>query len=129
MTPIKKLSAKEVVRDVLIIFALSAIAGFYTSLAMPGKYGTPEHSSMVALLSLVLSTVGFTIVACLSPNNRWRQLVFVVVLTWLLGGLVNIPFFGLSFLNWLKGAVHVVITAVIGGAFSYVIKGARPSPT
>jgi hypothetical protein len=94
---------------------------------MPGKYGTPEHGSTVLLLSLVLTTVGFTIVAFLSPDSRWRQLLIVGVLTWLLGGVVNISFFGISFINWLKTVIYIVSPLVIGGAFSYVIKGSQPT--
>ena len=127
MTAMKKLAVKAIARDVVIIVALSGIAGFYTSLAMPGKYGTPEHASTVLLLSLVLMTVGFVIVACLSPDNRWLQLILVGVLTWLLGGLINIPFFGLSYLNWIKGIIHIATPMAVGGAFSYVFKRSQPT--
>ena len=74
------LSFKAVARDVLILAALTGIAGFYVSLAMPGKLGTPEHQSMSGLLTLVLVTVGFVIVAARSSGNRWLHIAVVVVL-------------------------------------------------
>jgi hypothetical protein len=89
------LSAKAIGRDPFIVVALSVVAGFYTSLAMPGKLGTAEYASASSLLTLVLVTVGFTIVACFSPNNRWLQLLIVGGLTWFLGGIFNILVYGL----------------------------------
>jgi hypothetical protein len=127
MIGVKDLSGKAVARDVLIIVALTAIAGFFTSLAMPGKLGTTEYASIVYLLSLVFSTIGFTIIACFSPNNRWRQLFIVGVLTWIVGGIINIPFFGLSFIGWLKEIVFFVVTVSIGGAFSYLFTTSKSS--
>jgi len=64
-------------------------------------------------------------IACFSSNNRWRQLLVVGVLTWFLGGMINIPLFGLSLTNWLKSIFYFVPTISIGGAFSYLFKPSR----
>jgi hypothetical protein len=85
---------------------------------MPGKLGTAEFASASSLLTLVLLTVGFTIVACCSPNNRWLQLLIVGGLTWFLGGIFNILVFGLSPENWLKQIAHFAVMVAVGGGFS-----------
>jgi hypothetical protein len=114
------LSVRAVARDLLIIVALSGIAGLYTSLAMPGKLGTSEYASLSSALSLVLTTAGFALIGCRAPERRWAQLLLVGLLAWMVG-LINIPLFGITFVSWAKTSVHISTVLLIGGAFSYLL--------
>jgi hypothetical protein len=127
-TTLKTFSARTIGRDVCIICALSLIAGLFASLATPEKFGTPDYLAVVMLLSLPLSAAGFTVVGCLSPNNRWRQIVFVGVSAWLLTGIGYIGVFSISALDWFGGGGgYIAVPAAVGGALSYLIKGSKPT--
>jgi hypothetical protein len=119
----KDLSVKTIVRDFIIIMGLTGIAGLYTSLAMPGKLGTIEHASTARLLTLLLVTMGFTIIACLSPKVRWRQLLIVTALACIVDALYNLLLLTSPSRIFFQNTVHFVITMLVGGVFSYVFTG------
>jgi hypothetical protein len=109
-------------RDFVVIIGLTAVAGLYTSLAMPGKLGTVEHASTSRVLTLLLITVGFTTIACLSPKVRWRQLLIIASLACILDAFYNLLLLGNSPTVFFQNTVHFAITMLIGGVFSYVFK-------
>ena len=120
---VKNLSAKAVARDFVIILMLNIIAtGLYT-IVMWGKEGTREYVLAAAFSLVVLQTIGFTMVAYLSHENRWKQ-VFTVVVLWGIVGVANLLFFhhGYGSSEWFRPFVISVLAAVLGGALSYTFK-------
>src|SRR5262245_4443768 len=102
----KDLDAKIIMRDFIIILGLTGVAGLYTSLAMPGTFGTIEHAGITRLLTLLLTTTGFTVIACLSPSVRWLQLVTVLILFWMFDGIYNLLLAGNPVKGWLINGFH-----------------------
>jgi hypothetical protein len=122
---IKNLKTKAVARDVFIIALLTFAAGFLTDVMMSGRERTPEYAGAMALWLLALQTFGFTILACLSHENRWKQLFAVVVVVGILGVMKVLFLDDRRLRTWLPTFLIVVLTAIVGGALSYTFKRER----
>jgi len=118
-----------VVRDVSIIFILTFLGGLVVRIASGGLRQAPEQVQLATAASnFFFGIVGFTIAGCLASANRWRHLRAVAVGAWF-AGLVNVAFFGVSFLRWLGGILVILVIMSVGGAISFVFKrDSRPSP-
>lgn len=111
-----------VVRDVVIVFSLTAIGGFVVGLAA-GKVDMSSGGGVLGLAAsnILLGSVGFVIVGCLAKGNRWRHLACVGVGVWL-SGLVNVMLGIISFSQWFFGAFFVALIMGGGGGLSFAFK-------
>ena len=108
-----------ILRDIVIIVALTFIGGFVIGLA-----AAPTSSRgmlAIAASNLLLGTVGFVISGCLAVGSRWRHLAYVGLGVWL-AGLMNVLLFGFSIAQWFFGIIGVALMMGLGGAISYVFK-------
>lgn len=108
-----------VIRDVLIITALTFIGGFIAGLAAPPN----SHTLLFGIVAsnLLLGTLGFIISGCLTPHNRWRHLVCVAIGAWLVG-IINVLYFGFSVGFWIGGIIVIAAMMGIGGALSFAFR-------
>src|SRR5438046_1609746 len=107
-----------ILRDVLIVVALTFIGGFVIGLAEPSS---SRRMLAIAASNVLFGTVGFAISGCLAVGNRWLHLAYVGLGAWLVG-LMNVLFFGLSIVQWLFSIFGVGLMMGVGGAISYVFK-------
>jgi len=119
ISPVTPLQWRSALRDVLVIFALSAIGGLIAGIAA-GDIGTARFVLAAGVSNLLLCTVGFTISGCLVAHNRWRHLFHVAAGVWLVSAF-NM-FFGLSFLQWLLSSIFIGILMALGGGLSTLFK-------
>jgi hypothetical protein len=111
-----------IIRDVVIVWVLTAMGGFVAGVATGGPQQDAQRFLLAVTLSnLLLGTVGFTIAGCLAPPGRWRHLAFVALGAWLTS-LVNVLFFGVTIPQWISAAIFTAIIMGIGGGISYVFK-------
>ena len=111
-----------IIRDVIILWVLTGIGGFAAGLATGGPQRDAQQFIIaVAASNLLLGTVGFTVVGCLAPPNRWRHLAFVALGVWITS-LINVVFFGVGLAQWIGSAIFMAIVMGIGGAISYLFK-------
>ena len=115
---------KAVVRDVVIIWLLTAIGGFIigVTIAMTGR-------STVAMLAVGLSniffgTIGFCISGCMIKDKRWNHLVIVAIFVWLTS-IINIFLGFASLIQWLSSIIAIFIMTALGGGLSYIFR--KPS--
>ena len=114
-----------ILRDIVIIVALTFIGGFVIGLAVAPT--SSRGMLAIAASNLLLGTVGFVISGCLAVRNRWRHLPYVGLGVWL-AGLMNVLFFGFGIVQWFFSIIAVALMMGIGGAISYVFKReANPS--
>ena len=111
-----------IIRDVVIVWVLTAMGGFVAGVATGG----PERDVQLYLLAIMASnllfgTIAFTIAGCLAPPGRWRHLSFVALGVWLTS-LVNVVFFAVTIPQWIGGAIFTAILMGLGGAISYAFK-------
>ena len=119
ISPVTPLQWRSALRDVLVIFALSAIGGLIAGIAA-GDIGTPRFVLAAGVSNLLLCTVGFTISGCLVAHNRWRHLFHVAAGVWLVNA-CNM-FFGVSFLQWLLSSIFIGILMALGGGLAKLFK-------
>ncbi len=112
-----------IIRDVVIVWVLTAMGGFVLGIAEGGSSRDAQRSMLaLAASNFLLGTVGFTIAGCLAPPRRWRHLGFVAVGVWF-ASLINVVFFRVSIPEWIGGgAILMPIIMGLGGAISYVFK-------
>jgi len=111
-----------IIRDVVIVWVLTAMGGFVAGLATGGPPRDAQRFMLAVMVSnFLLGTVAFTIAGCLAPPGRWRHLSFVALGAWVTS-LINVVFFGVSIPQWIGGAIFIAIIMSIGGAISYVFK-------
>jgi len=111
-----------ILRDVAIVFALTAIGGFIAGVATGGPQHNPQRFTMaLAASNLLLGTIGFTIAGCLAPKPRWNHLAYVALGTWL-AGLINVLFFHVKLTQWMTSGFFVLVIMGVGGGLSYVFK-------
>jgi hypothetical protein len=112
----------SVIRDVIIVWVLTAAGGFVVGFAA-GVLQLKPPLAMLALIAsnFLLGTVAFTIVGCLAPLSRWRHLGFVALGAWFTS-LINVVFFGVTIPQWVAGAIFMAIIMGIGGSLSYLFK-------
>jgi hypothetical protein len=111
-----------IIRDIIIVWVLTAVGGFVIGVVTSGLQLDVQKAMLALMVSnLVLGTVAFTIAGCLAPPNRWRHLGFVAFGAWFTS-LINVVFFGGSISQWIGGAIFTAIIMGIGGAISHVFK-------
>jgi hypothetical protein len=108
-----------IIRDVVIIVALTAIGGFVIGLT--GALTSQRGMLAIMASNLLLGTVGFVISGCLARGNRWRHLAYVAVGVWLFG-LINVLFFGFGIVQWFFSSIAVGLMMGLGGAVSYAFR-------
>lgn len=120
-----------IVRDVLIVWLLTGIGGFIVGITATVLTGglpkhTPAYFFAVAASNFLLGAVAFTIVGCLTPTPRWRQLTTVAAVAWLTS-LINVVWFGITMSQWIHGIIFMAVIMGIGGGLSYLFKGTGKS--
>jgi len=111
-----------IIRDIVIVWALTAMGGFVAGVATGGPQRDPQRFVLaLAASNFLLGTVAFTIVGCLAPPDRWRHLGFVAIGAWFTS-IINVLFFGISLPQWIFAAIFIGIIMGFGGAISYVFK-------
>jgi len=108
-----------ILRDIVIIVALTFIGGFVIGLA-----AAPTSSRgmlAIAASNLLLGTVGFVISGCLAVGSRWHHLAYVGLGVWV-AGLLNVLLFGFGIVQWFFSVIAVVLMMGLGGAISYAFK-------
>ena len=108
-----------IIRDVVIVWVLTAIGGFLVGLASRATGGS--MSGVLVVSNLLLGTVAFTIVGCLAPPPRWRHLGYVALGTWLTS-IINVLFFHVAIPHWIASAFFIAIIMSIGGGISFLLK-------
>ena len=108
----------SVLRDVIIIFALSSIGGVIMHFANKGQVQDPAQIMMtVAVSNTLLCTVGFIISGCLATGNRWLHLAYVALGAWA-ASIINVLLFGFGVEQWMLGAFWMAIMMGMGGGLS-----------
>ena len=114
--------AGPIIRDVVIVWILTAMGGFVAGIATGGPQRDAQRFMLTLMVSnLLLGTVAFTIAGCLAPRDRWSHLGFVALGAWLTS-LLNVVFFGVTIPQWIGGAIFMAIIMGVGGAISYAFK-------
>ena len=112
----------SIIRDVVIVWVLTAMGGFVAGMATGGPQQDPNRFLIaVAISNLLLGTVAFTIAGCLAPGRRWIHLCLVALGAWLTS-LINVIFFGVTLPQWISGAFFLAIIMGVGGGLSYLFK-------
>ncbi len=111
-----------VLRDVAIIYVLTAVGGFVVGIAASLIHFAPTLA--IALSNLVFGTIGFIISGYLVKGKRWPHLAWVGVGVWL-SGLINVFIFGFTIVQWLFGIIAVAIMMSLGGGLSYFFRNER----
>jgi hypothetical protein len=115
-----------ILRDIVIIVALTFIGGFVIGLAADPT--STRGMLAIAASNLLLGTVGFVISGCLAVGSRRRHLAFVGLGVWI-AGLMNVLLFGFGFIQWFLGFFAVALMMGVGGAISYLFKSVRRDAT
>lgn len=111
---------RAVIRDVLIIFALTFLGGFVAGFATALAGSAIEFNIMaIAVSNVIFMVVGFTISGALAKENRFKHLLHVAIGVWL-SSLINVAFFGTTLANWVFSIAFVIIAMGIGGALSFL---------
>lgn len=118
-TPSAEVRLGPVLRDVAIVYVLTAIGGFVVGLA--GHRGDPAYIFSIAVSNLLLGTVGFTISGFLATGDRWRHLGYVALGAWG-ASFVNVLFFGVTVGYWGVGAFVIALMMGAGGGLSFLFK-------
>ena len=120
--PEQRVRFGPIVRDVIIVWVLTAMGGFVAGVATGGPQRDAQRFMAAVMVSnLLLGTVAFTIAGCLAPPGRWRHLAFVALGSWLTS-LINVVFFGVTIAQWIGGVVFMAVIMGVGGGISYVFK-------
>jgi hypothetical protein len=101
---------RDVVRDIVIVFVLTAVGGFIV-----GVTGVTAGRRMIAAAAsnLLLGTVAFTIVGCLHESRRVVHTCTAALGNWILGlGLVAAG--AATVLQWTMSVVPMLLTAALG---------------
>jgi ankyrin repeat protein len=111
---------RAVLRDVCIIWILTALAGFVIRVIYPEI----DLIMGAAFANLIFGSVGFAISGCMAKVNRWKHLFIVAIGVWIVG-LINIFIVSISFIEWLFGVIFILFIMAIGGGLSYLF---APTP-
>ena len=105
-----------VLRDIIIIWVLTFLGGFFVGLTgVRGERG----QLAISVLAILLMIVGFTISGCIVKVNRFKHLFVVALGVWITS-IVNI-FLGISDLvTWILCIITIVFSMLIGGALSLI---------
>ena len=112
----------RVIRDVILVWVLTAVGGFLAGIAARGSQLDAREFKLALLFSnLLFGTIAFTIIGCLAPPGRWRHLGIVALGTWITN-LINVLFFGVTIPQWTAGSILIILVMGNGGAVSYILK-------
>lgn len=118
-----KTSWKVIIRDAAIVFVLTFLGGFIV-----GVSATNEENGALGLIlsNIIFSIMGFCISGALAKVNRFKHLIKVALLVWLLST-INL-LVGVSFTSWLISIVAVFIFMGLGGLLSFIfVRAPKPS--
>lgn len=111
-----------IIRDVIIIWVLTALGGFIVGLATSSSGKEPGQIMLwIALSNLILGSIAFTLIGCLAPAPRWRHLGFVALASWVTG-LINVIFMDVTAIQWIGSVIFIAIIMGIGGGLSHLLK-------
>jgi hypothetical protein len=114
--------AGPVLRDIAVIYVLSAIGGFLLGASTGDQSPEPLRFLWgIAVANILLVTIGFVISGCLARGNRWRHLFIVAAGVWW-AGIVNVVFLGVGIVQWLLSSVLIAVLMGVGGGISFVLK-------
>ena len=121
----------QIVRDVLILFALTFMGGFVIGAAVGSSFSTSVNAQFALIISnFLFSVVGFCISGALAKINRFKHLIVVAVVFWVCSA-ANMLIAPLTFAQWAFSIVFILVTMGIGGALSFVFvkapSGAKPN--
>lgn len=109
---------KVIFRDFVAILLLTFLGGY-----LVGQMNFDNPFKAMQVSNVVAATFGFFVSGCLSPQERFKHLLFVTILVWL-SGLVNVALYSVSLVVWLKGIIILAGCVAIGGGLSkLVVKG------
>ena len=109
-----------VLRDVVIIQALTAVGGLIVAVA-----GTKSEDKdlilAIAFSNLILGTIGFVISGCLTSGKRWKHLAIVAAGVWLTS-IVNVLLGFATVPQWIVSIVFSALIMGLGGGISYIFR-------
>jgi hypothetical protein len=118
----ERLRIGPIIRDVIIIWILTAMGGFVVGIALSGlPEAAGRKAGAYAVSNILFGTLGFTIAGYLAPPRKWRHLGVVAIGVWF-ASLINVIFLGVSIPQWFGGAIFLAIIMLLGGALSNVLK-------
>jgi hypothetical protein len=106
---------KAVIRDVVIIYIFTGIGGVLIGIVA----GSQPPTTALGFANILLGSIGFCLVGCMTDNKRWQHLTIVAVFVWLTS-ILNAIFLPFSFTHWLFGLVINFIIMAIGGGLSFL---------
>ncbi|MGQ0700097.1 MAG: hypothetical protein ACT4PZ_17860 [Panacagrimonas sp.] len=112
---------KAVARDVLIVMGLTFFGGIpigflATSL---GAKDSPNMLLAIALSNFLFALIGFTVAGCLARTNRFRHLLVVTVIVWVLS-IANVFLLHAPLINWFYSLPFLLLVMGLGGAVSFL---------
>ena len=94
--------------------------GFVT----PGGINSPAGILALGYTNLIILTLGFFVVGCLTIENRWKHLWSVALWLWVVS-LPNIAFLHVTFEHWEWMAPLLVVLLGIGGGAAALVRPNR----
>jgi len=117
---------KAIIRDVVIVWVLTAIGGFVIGLS-GGLKDDPQRGQIALVASnFFLGTVAFVISGCLASYPRWRHLGYVALGSWLTS-IVNVFILHVTVGQWIASSIFIAIIMGLGGGISYLFKRDKQS--
>src|SRR5712671_6455708 len=114
MAPPPGLSVGRVLRDVAILWVLTAVGGFAIGLMIGRTAPSPATVQLyIAASNILLGTIGFVLSGSLARGPRWPHLGFVAAGLWLTS-LINVFFMGFAPVQWLLGGIMIVVMMGVG---------------
>ena len=112
-----------VLRDVAMIFVLTAMGGGVAGVAAGGgdPASSPSFLVAAAISNFFFGTLGFIISGCLATGNRWRHLAWVAFGVWI-ASIINVWFFGVTVEQWMMTAFFTAFLMAVGGGLSFLFK-------
>jgi hypothetical protein len=118
---VKQIQVGPIIRDVVIVWVLTAMGGAVVGFATGGPTRNAQGFMLgVKAANVLFGTVGFAIAGCLAPPPRWHHLGVVAVAVWF-AGLINVALFGFSVSDWIASAIVMALIMGLGGAISFAI--------
>ena len=115
-----------VLRDAGILFGLTFVGGVIVGTTFPIFAHVSAPPIAVGISNILCSIIGFIVAGLLTVDGRWKHLWLVVLIYWL-GSLVNVFFLGITVVQWILAGLVIVITMGIGGGVSALFRKARPN--
>ncbi len=127
------LNIKSIIRDALIVYALTFGFGLASAIAGLTVQNSPSTAFMVNLLS---GAAGFAMAALRTARSRAEHMAWVAVTFWTLN-LTNIVIGLQTYRSWIHSGVTIILMAGLGGVFARILQplshsihtGYRATPT